>query len=213
MALVGVAPGYGSILLCVVASGIEVAAFHPESARFVNHVSGNERARGMSIFSVGGNAGTALGAVVATPPVLVFGLPGTLSLAVPASLVAAVPLRELPRMRGFEPEASEDGPGEAGTAAERWGQFAGMIGVVAIRSFVYLGLSAFVAAYYGRVLGTSPALGNAALAAMPPHPDPATRDTAIGSNVTGRVRESDSTGATDLADTPGIRLASDGHVD
>jgi FSR family fosmidomycin resistance protein-like MFS transporter len=41
-----------------------------------------------------------------------------------------------------------------------------MIGVVTVRSFVYFGLVAFVASYYERVLGTSPAFGNAALTVM-----------------------------------------------
>ena len=59
MALAGVAPRYPLILLCVVVSGIGVAAFHPEAARFANYVSGSRRARGMSFFSVGGNAGFA----------------------------------------------------------------------------------------------------------------------------------------------------------
>src|SRR3712207_9418011 len=51
MALVGVAPSYPLIFLCVVLSGIGVAAFHPEAARFANYVSGSRRARGMSFFS------------------------------------------------------------------------------------------------------------------------------------------------------------------
>src|SRR5215218_3828345 len=84
MALVGVAPSYPLILLCVILSGIGVAAFHPEAARFANYVSGSRRARGMSFFSVGGNAGFALGPALATPLVLVFGLPGALFLALPA---------------------------------------------------------------------------------------------------------------------------------
>ena len=57
MAIVGLATSYTLILLCVVLSGVGVAAFHPEAARFANYVSGSGRARGMSFFSVGGNAG------------------------------------------------------------------------------------------------------------------------------------------------------------
>src|ERR671917_1033047 len=111
MALVGVAPSYPLILLCVVLSGIGVAAFHPEAARFANYVSGVRRARGMSFFSVGGNAGFALGPVVTTPFVLAFGLPGTLLLALPAAAMAVVLLAELPRMLGFAPD-DDVGKGE-----------------------------------------------------------------------------------------------------
>ena len=166
MALVGLAPTYPLILLCVVLSGIGVAAFHPEAARFANYVSGSGRARGMSFFSVGGNAGFALGPVLTTPLVLLFGLPGTLFLALPAVAMAAVLFYEIPRMLGFKPETVERGGEEPVEAPEHWGPFAVMIGVVTMRSFVYFGLVAFVAAYYERVLDVSPALGNAALATM-----------------------------------------------
>ena len=166
MALVGVAANYPLILLCVVFSGIGVAAFHPEAARFANYVSGARRARGMSFFSVGGNAGFALGPALATPLVLAFGLPGTLFLALPAAVMAAVHLLETPRMLSFKPEESENGREEPVQAPEYWGPFARMVGVVTVRSFVYFGLVAFVASYYERVLGTSPAFGNAALTVM-----------------------------------------------
>ncbi|MBA3423170.1 MAG: MFS transporter [Rubrobacter sp.] len=166
MALVGVAPNFPLILLCVVFSGIGVAAFHPEAARYANYVSGTGRARGMSFFSVGGNAGFALGPVFTTPLVLVFGLPGTVFLALPAVLMAAVILFDLPRLRGFQPEPGEDADGGAPDDPAAWGPFARMVGVVTLRSFLYFGLVAFVASYYERVLGTSPAFGNAALTVM-----------------------------------------------
>ncbi|QIN82765.1 MFS transporter [Rubrobacter tropicus] len=168
MALVGVAPNYALIFASVVLSGVGVAAFHPEAARFANYVSGSRRARGMSFFSVGGNAGFALGPVVATPLVLVFGLPGALFLAAPAAIMAGVMFFETPRMLRLAPEAAEGGEKKAGTEAapENWGPFAVMIAVVAVRSFVYFGLVAFVASYYERVLGASPALGNVALTVM-----------------------------------------------
>jgi len=166
MALVGVAPSYPLILLCVVASGIGVAAFHPEAARFANYVSGSGRARGMSFFSVGGNAGFALGPALTTPLVLLFGLPGSLFLALPAVAMAAVLVHELPRMLGFMPDAAGSEEKEEAVAPEHWGPFARMIGVVVVRSFVYFGLVAFVASYYERVLDVSPALGNTALTLM-----------------------------------------------
>ena len=166
IALVGVAPSYPLILLCVVLSGIGVAAFHPEAARFANYVSGSRRARGMSFFSVGGNAGFALGPVLATPLVLLFGLPGTLFLVIPAALMAAVLFVEMPRMRGFQPVVEDKGDEEPVSAPEHWGPFARMIGVVTVRSFVYFGLVTFVATYYAQVLQTSPAKGNTALAIM-----------------------------------------------
>lgn len=170
ISLVGVAPGYPLILLCVVTSGVGIAAFHPEAARFANYVSGSRRATGMSFFSVGGNAGFALGPVLATPAVLVFGLPGTLLLFVPAALMAAVLAFELPRLATFR--SAPEGIREAGAPEAReeerdaWRPFAVMVGVVTARSLVYFGLVLLVAQYYTGVLGESVAVGNAALSVM-----------------------------------------------
>ena len=120
----------------------------------------------MSFFSVGGNAGFALGPAVTTPLVLLFGLPGSLFLALPAVAMAAVFLHELPRMLTFRPVLGES-EGEAEVEVpEHWWPFARMIAVVIVRSFVYFGMVAFVASYYERVLDVSPALGNTALTLM-----------------------------------------------
>ena len=166
MALVGVAPNYPLIFAAVVVSGVGVAAFHPEAARFANYVSGERRARGMSFFSVGGNAGFALGPLVATPLVLLFGLPGTLFLALPAALMAGVMFAETSRMLRLAPEEAANGSAGPEAQPESWGPFVVMIAVVAVRSFVYFGLVAFVASYYERVHGESAALGNVALTVM-----------------------------------------------
>ena len=169
ISLVGVAPSYPLLLLCVVLSGLGVAAFHPEAARYANYVSGSRRARGMSFFSVGGNAGFALGPALATPLVILFGLPGTLLLALPAAIVAAVLLHELPRLRTFQPEVAgreKASNPETANVPEAWWPFTRMVGVVTLRSVVYFGLITFVALYYERVFGASKALGNTALTVM-----------------------------------------------
>jgi FSR family fosmidomycin resistance protein-like MFS transporter len=171
ISLVGVAPGYPLILVCIVVSGIGVAAFHPEAARFANYVSGSRRATGMSFFSVGGNAGFALGPVLATPAVLIFGLPGTILLFAPAAVMSAVMFLELPRLRSFRPvteevSAPDDTPEPAGETREEWGPFLVMVGVVTARSVLYFGLVLLVAQYYTKVLGEAVAVGNAALSVM-----------------------------------------------
>jgi FSR family fosmidomycin resistance protein-like MFS transporter len=120
----------------------------------------------MSFFSVGGNAGFALGPVISTPLVLVFGLPGTLFLALPALLMGLVLFYELPRLLSFRPEAGDAAGEEGAEEPEHWGPFVRMVGAVAARSFVYFGLVTFVAEYYIRVFETSTALANTALSVM-----------------------------------------------
>jgi FSR family fosmidomycin resistance protein-like MFS transporter len=165
IALVGVAPSYGAIFACIVLSGIGVASFHPEGSRFANYVSGARRASGMSLFSVGGNIGFALGPVLITPLILAFGLHGTLFVLIPTWVAAAVMILELPRLRRFRTDVVA-GRVSGSKDHEAWGPFAVLGGVIALRSFVYFGLVTFIPLYYVHVLHASNALGNAALTAM-----------------------------------------------
>ncbi len=165
IALVGIAPNYGLTFAAVLLSGVGVAAFHPEGSRFANYVSGARRASGMSLFSVGGNLGFALGPVVLTPALLAFGLHGTLLLLIPTWLMAGVLAFELPRLRGFRSDVVGGRVGRADTH-EAWGPFAILASVIAVRSFIYFGLVTFIPLYYVDVLHASKALGNAALSAM-----------------------------------------------
>ncbi|MDP9400534.1 MAG: MFS transporter, partial [Actinomycetota bacterium] len=96
IAAAGTVDSYAATFAAIALSGLGVAAFHPEGARFANLASGGRQGRGMSLFAVGGNAGVALGPVLATPLLLVFGLPGTLGLVVPPALAAVVLAREVP---------------------------------------------------------------------------------------------------------------------
>lgn len=57
IALGAAAPSYTLVVLCVLVSGIGVAAFHPEGSKFAAYTSGGKRASGMSYFSIGGNVG------------------------------------------------------------------------------------------------------------------------------------------------------------
>jgi len=165
VALAGLASTYGLTLAAVVLSGLGVAAFHPEGSRFANYVSGARRASGMSLFSVGGNVGFALGPVLVTPLLLAFGLAGTVFVMIPTGLAALVLVTELPRLIRFRTDIRE-GRVQDEEHAEAWGPFTRLAGVIALRSFVYFGLVTFIPLYYVNVLHASKALGNAALTAM-----------------------------------------------
>jgi FSR family fosmidomycin resistance protein-like MFS transporter len=119
----------------------------------------------MSLFSVGGNIGFALGPVLVTPLVLAFGLHGTLFVLIPTWAATAVILAELPRLRGFRTDVI-GGRVKRADDHEAWGPFAILGGVIALRSFVYFGLVTFIPLYYVRVLHASKTLGNSALTAM-----------------------------------------------
>jgi len=169
VALVGVCGSYLATAAAVGLSGIGVAAFHPEGARFANQVSGDRRGQGMSMFSLGGNAGFALGPILVTALVLTLGLRGTLLLAVIPAIVAVVIARELPRLRRVAAEKSAlvaRSLAEEDRDPDDWNAFLRLGGVVALRSGVYFGLQAFIPLWFIHHLGTSEGTGNAALTAM-----------------------------------------------
>src|SRR2546425_32150 len=86
--LAAASPSYWLVLLLVLVSGVGVAAYPPEGSKFAAYASGRRRASGMSLFSIGGNVGYALGPKTTTPLVLAFGVTGGFLVAGPVLGVA-----------------------------------------------------------------------------------------------------------------------------
>jgi FSR family fosmidomycin resistance protein-like MFS transporter len=166
IALAGVVSSYALTVLVVAISGLGVAAFHPEGARYANHASGSRRGAGMSFFSVGGNVGFALGPIFVTPLVLVFGLSGTLALVVPPAIVSVILFRSLPRMHAMARTAVGRAARSAEQPEDDWNAFTRLGGVISLRSGVYFGLQSFVPLWFVHQLGSTEAAGNTALTAM-----------------------------------------------
>src|SRR5437016_9549831 len=60
-----VAPSFATILVAAALVGIGSAVFHPESSRVARMASGGQHGMAQSLFQVGGNAGSALGPLLA----------------------------------------------------------------------------------------------------------------------------------------------------
>ena len=162
IALAGPAPSYGLVALCVVVSGIGVAAYHPEGSKFAVYASGRRRASGMSLFAIGGNVGYALGATAATPLVLWLGLNGGLLLAVPGLAIGAMLLASVRYLGAFAPERRNR---RMHTGQDNPTAMALLLGVIAFRSVAWFGLVTFVPLWEVS-LGHSKAHGNHLLSAM-----------------------------------------------
>jgi FSR family fosmidomycin resistance protein-like MFS transporter len=140
IALAAASPSYWLVLLLVVVSGLGVAAYHPEGSKFAAYTSGRRRASGMSLFSIGGNVGYALGPTATTPLVIALGLTGGLLLALPCLVVAGVLLAAVPFLGSFVPERDSHRAG----GEDRPGALALLLGVIAFRSVAWFGLITFV---------------------------------------------------------------------
>ena len=162
IALAANAPRYWLVLLFVLVSGVGVAAYHPEGSKFAAYTSGRRRASGMSLFSIGGNLGYALGPAIATPLVLWLGLRGGLLLAVPCLVIAALLLAVGRYLASFAPERTGD---RSLAGEDRPGALALLLGVIALRSVSWFGLVTFVP-LWAVSLGHSKAYGNQLLTFM-----------------------------------------------
>ena len=162
MGLAAAAPSYWLVVALVTISGLGTAAYHPEGSKFAAYVSGKRRATGMSLFSIGGNLGYALGPLVATILVLRFGLEGGVLLAVPCLAVAAILFLLLRYLRSFAPERKDTA---ASAGRDRPGALALLLGVITFRSVAWFGLITFVPLWEVS-LGRSEAYGNRLLAIM-----------------------------------------------
>jgi len=161
-------PTYGLIWLAIAISGIGVAAYHPEGARYARYASGSRRATGMSVFSVGGNAGFAAGPVLATPILLLLGLRGgwaigALPVAIAFALAAGVGRIEAGRLAALAPAAAERA---ASGAADQWGPFFRLTGVLLARSILFYGLNTFIPLYWIGVFHEPAGVAGAALATL-----------------------------------------------
>ena len=164
LAVTGLVPGYAWACAAVMVSGIGVAAFHPQGARFVNRVAGERKATAMSVFGVGGTLGFAIGPGLVTAALLHWGLPGTAVLALPTTLLAALLARHLAAtpisVGGSTPRHTG---GSSTEARDAWGPFARLAAAVVARAVLFFGFNTFVPLYWIHVLGQSKAAGATAL--------------------------------------------------
>lgn len=159
---VGLAGVFTTYILTAVAlalSGLGVAAFHPEAARAARQSAGDSN-RAMSIFALGGNAGFALGTVIATPVLVATGVRGTPLFILPAAVIVVVLLT---RLETVLDRPAVGGPRRMPTGTDDWPAFVRLILVVVVRAVFFFGITSFVALYFINRLGTSKTIGNSAL--------------------------------------------------
>ena len=158
--LVGWMPTYPLTWIVVALSGLGIAAFHPEAARAARKAAGRSNT-GMSIFALGGNAGYALGSLIATPVLLWLGLRGTALLVIPAVVMVLILARHLrPTLDGAH---GARGRPQMPTGRDDWQSFLTLTGIVVVRSILFFGFTSFIALYFIDHLHTSQSTGGAAL--------------------------------------------------
>jgi MFS transporter, FSR family, fosmidomycin resistance protein len=156
---VGFATSYPLTLLAVAVCSAGVAAYHPEGARWARHASSSRVTADMSVFSVGGGVGFALGPLVVAAALAPLGLHGTPIIAlipVAAAVVVGVTLR---RFRG-KPVGEHPLHRQGEVLGSEWRPFACLAALFCVASGVAIGLLTYVPLFLVQARATSPAASN-----------------------------------------------------
>nr|WP_181410831.1 MFS transporter [Nocardioides humi] len=171
--LAGVFDSYLLVCVSVALSGVGVSAYHPEAAKTARAVA-RESTGGMSVFSVGGNVGLALGPFVVAGVISLTGMRGTILLAAPAVVMAVVYVAARPRRRPaaetpVRPAAGGSSPGAGGGRAradagtDDWRSFRILVAVIVARAIGSVGTGSFIALYLVAEFDRSASEGSLAL--------------------------------------------------
>lgn len=157
-ALVPVTRSYLLILLLVGVSGLGVASYHPEGFKTARFFTGDKMATGMSVFSVGGNAGMALGPILALSLVHFWGFEALPWMVLPA-LVFTVVIIALRRTIAI-PQARSPAtrPAASQLPHKAYQALCMLIGVIVMRTWMHIGLITYIPFYHINYLQGDPVL-------------------------------------------------------
>ncbi|WP_082024888.1 MFS transporter [Necropsobacter massiliensis] len=161
IAAMGFVHSYQNLFIFAMIAGIGSALFHPEGARLVNRMSGKQKGKAMGIFAVGGNAGFAIGPMLAGLA-YIFN-EHTLSLfALTNSLIALILFLQLPKLTGVKHSNNK----KVNLAAELkndWQSFSKLSVIIFVRATNFTVLNAFIPIYWISVLHQKETDANLAL--------------------------------------------------
>jgi FSR family fosmidomycin resistance protein-like MFS transporter len=148
---------YWAILALVVLSGFGIASYHPEGYKTASFFTGEKRVTGMSVFSVGGNLGFALGPILAVYLINKWGMERLPFLVMIAFVFVALLMfywkeisAPVPILRRAETHSDRHYP--KGTYLSLFL----VIAVVMMRASIQLGLMSYIPFYYINYLKGDP---------------------------------------------------------
>jgi FSR family fosmidomycin resistance protein-like MFS transporter len=156
LSLLSIPNHYELVLVLVIVSGLGIASYHPEGFKTARFFTGDKMVRGMSVFTLGGNVGLALGPITALFIITRFGL-DYLPLMLGLSLTF-ISLRLWTRR--LITKARPATPSKTNTAVENpKGAYVCVsltIAAVVMRSWTHFGLMTYIPLYYINYLKWDP---------------------------------------------------------
>jgi MFS transporter, FSR family, fosmidomycin resistance protein len=154
--LLSLPSSYTGVIVLVIIGGLGVSAYHPEGFKTAAFFTGEKAATGMSVFSVGGNLGFALGPILAMWTISRFGFSKLPAIVVVAFLVTAAVL--IARKAIVLPAARDHGWRRAGILPSKasYISLALLISVVFMRSWLQAGIVTYIPFYFINYLKGDP---------------------------------------------------------
>jgi FSR family fosmidomycin resistance protein-like MFS transporter len=148
--LYGFANGYASLFVLAILAGLGSAAFHPLGAtNAARVVTAGAHNTSMSLYTVAGTAGFALGPLIAVLFINLFGIHGTIGFTVLSAVAAALMLPEMRRIRGIDGRNVQGSVVEAAELPPAdYGMLARIIVAVMLRSWSYMAILQFTPVWY-----------------------------------------------------------------
>jgi len=147
--LAGLAPSYGMLVILAMLAGLGSGAYHPQGASNAAAVSGDLRKNtAMSVYTVGGTAGYALGPLLGA---LIFGLLGTggsLAVAPFGFAIAFLMLHQLRQLGLGLAQHHASARTQQGAGAIQWRPLVPVMAVVMLRSWVTLSVVTFIPLWF-----------------------------------------------------------------
>ncbi len=156
---VGFATSFPLTLIAVAVCMAGVASYHPEGARWARRASSIRVTADMSIFSVGGGVGYAVGPLVVAAVLAPLGLHGTVVIAVIPVAAAAVVVIALRRFRNL-PVGEHGAHRQMQSFASEWRPFVILLVLFSLASGVMTGLLTYVPLFLVQARSSSPAASN-----------------------------------------------------
>jgi len=156
---VGVATSYPLTLAAVAVCSAGGAAYHPEGARWARLAAGSRVTSDMSIFSLGGGVGYALGPLLVAAALVPLGLKGTLVIPL-VPLAAAAAVLVAVRRLGLRLPAHAQRHRLSTAHGQQWRAFARLLVLYSAANGVTVGLLAYVPLFLVHARATSPGQSN-----------------------------------------------------
>jgi FSR family fosmidomycin resistance protein-like MFS transporter len=164
LSIIAFSTNYWVIFFSVMMCGLGSSVFHPEAALMVNRISGKLKGQALGTFSVGGNAGFAVGPLLAGLCAYKYSIHGMVLFGIINFAAACFMYYHMPTILAqAAATTAQEKKATPGGLHNDWPSFSKLFVLIVVRSVAFTLCNSFIPIYWIDVLHTSPTTGSMAL--------------------------------------------------